>query len=37
MKDMKGKIELAALTSKGISFISDKYLPEKIRKKDWLD
>jgi DNA topoisomerase-6 subunit A len=37
MKDMKAKMELAALSSKGITFISEKYLPEKIRKKDFLD
>jgi DNA topoisomerase-6 subunit A len=36
MKDMKGKVELAALSSKGISFISDVYLPEKIKKKDFI-
>ncbi|MEM5878957.1 MAG: DNA topoisomerase IV subunit A [Candidatus Aenigmatarchaeota archaeon] len=37
MKDMKAKAELAALSSKGITFISDKYLPEKIKNKDFLD
>jgi DNA topoisomerase-6 subunit A len=37
MKEMKAKAELAALSSKGITFISDKYLPEKIKNKDWLD
>lgn len=37
MKDMKAKAELAALSSKGITFISEKYLPEKIRKKDFID
>jgi DNA topoisomerase-6 subunit A len=37
MKEMKAKAELAALSSKGITFISDKYLPEKIKKKDFLD
>jgi DNA topoisomerase-6 subunit A len=37
MKEMKAKAELAALSSKGITFISEKYLPEKIRKKDFLD
>jgi DNA topoisomerase-6 subunit A len=37
MKDMKAKMELAALSSKGITFISEKYLPEKIKKKDFLD
>jgi len=37
MNDMKGKVELAALTSKGISFISEKYIPEKIKNKDWID
>ena len=36
MKDLKGKVELAALSSKGISFISDVYLPEKIKKKDYI-
>ncbi|OGI12218.1 hypothetical protein A3K64_02705 [Candidatus Micrarchaeota archaeon RBG_16_36_9] len=37
MKDAKGKIELAALSSKGISFISDTYIPEKIKRKEWLE
>jgi len=37
MGDMKGKVELAALSSKGITFISDTYLPQKIKKKDFLD
>ncbi|MBI2542815.1 MAG: DNA topoisomerase IV subunit A [Candidatus Aenigmarchaeota archaeon] len=37
MKEMKSKVELAALSSKGITFISDTYLPEKIKKKDFLD
>jgi len=37
MKEMKAKAELAALSSKGITFISEKYLPEKIRKKDFID
>ncbi|NIO45061.1 MAG: DNA topoisomerase VI [Candidatus Aenigmarchaeota archaeon] len=36
MKELKGKVELAALSSKGISFISDTYIPEKIKKKEWL-
>jgi len=36
MKEMKSKAELAALSSRGITFISDKYIPEKIKKKDWL-
>ena len=31
------KLELEALSSKGISFISEEYLPKKLRKKDWLD
>ena len=37
MKEQKGKVELDALVNKGISFVSDKYLPEKIKNKDWLD
>lgn len=35
--DIKGKVELAALTSRGISFLSDVYLPEKIKNKDWIE
>lgn len=37
MKEMKAKAELAALSSKGITFISEKYLPEKIKNKDFVD
>ncbi len=37
MKEMGAKAEIQALSSRGISFISDKYLPEKIKKKDFLD
>ncbi|HLC59005.1 MAG TPA: DNA topoisomerase IV subunit A [archaeon] len=36
-KDLGGKVELAALSSKGITFISDKYIPNKIKNKEWLD
>jgi len=37
MKEFNGKVEIQALTARGISFISDTYLPEKIRKKEFLD
>jgi DNA topoisomerase-6 subunit A len=37
MGALKGKVELAALTSKGITFLSDKYIPEKIKNKDWIE
>ena len=37
MKENSAKVEIQALSSKGISFISEKYLPEKIKKKDFLD
>jgi DNA topoisomerase-6 subunit A len=37
MKELKGKVELAALTSKGIAFIAEKYVPEKIKNKDWIE
>jgi len=36
-KELKGKVELAALSSKGITFISDTYIPNKIKNKEWLD
>lgn len=37
MKTLKAKAEIQALSSRGISFITDKYLPEKIRKEDWIE
>ena len=38
MKDqLKGKVEIQALSARGISFISETYLPEKIKNKDFLE
>lgn len=37
MKEFNAKVEIQALSSRGISFISEKYLPEKIKNKDFLD
>ncbi len=37
MKTLKAKAEIQALSSRGISFISEKYLPEKIKNKDWIE
>jgi len=37
MKQFDAKVEIQALSSKGITFISDKYLPEKIKKNDFLE
>ncbi len=37
MKDFGCKAEIQALSSRGISFISEKYLPQKIKKRDWID
>ena len=37
MKQNGAKAEIQALSSRGITFISDKYLPEKIKNKDWLE
>ncbi|MEM4264135.1 MAG: DNA topoisomerase IV subunit A [Candidatus Woesearchaeota archaeon] len=37
MKAFKAKAEIQALSSRGISFISDKYLPEKIKKQEWIE
>jgi DNA topoisomerase-6 subunit A len=37
MKGYGAKAEIQALSARGISFISDKYLPEKIKNKDFLD
>ncbi|MBW3019003.1 DNA topoisomerase IV subunit A [Candidatus Woesearchaeota archaeon] len=37
MKQFGAKAEIQSLSARGITFISDKYLPEKIKKKDFLD
>lgn len=37
MKDFGAKVEIQALSARGISFISERYLPEKIKKQEWLD
>ena len=37
MKKSGAKAEIQALSARGISFISDTYLPEKIKKKDFLE
>ena len=37
MKEFGAKVEIQALSSKGISFISEKYLPEKIKRQEFLD
>ncbi|MEW5896542.1 MAG: DNA topoisomerase IV subunit A [Nanoarchaeota archaeon] len=37
MKEFGAKVEIQALSSKGITFISDRYLPEKIKKGEFLD
>lgn len=31
------KMEIEALSSRGVTFISDVYLPEKLKSRDWLD
>ena len=37
MKKAGAKVEIQALSSRGITFISDTYLPEKIKKNDFID
>jgi DNA topoisomerase-6 subunit A len=37
MKEFNGKVEIQALATKGISFISDVYLPYKIKNKEFLE
>ena len=37
MKKLKSKAEIQALSARGISFISDKYLPDKIKRKEFID
>jgi len=33
----RSKLEIEALTSKGLKFLMDTYIPEKIQAKDWID
>ncbi len=35
--ERKAKLEIEALTSKGLRFLADKYLPEKIETGDWIE
>ncbi len=37
MKEFDAKVEIQSLSSRGISFISERYLPEKIKNKDWIE
>ena len=37
MKEFNGKAEIQALTARGISFISEIYLPSKIKNKEFLE
>jgi DNA topoisomerase-6 subunit A len=37
IEELKGKVELDALVTKGITFISDTYIPSKMKNKEWLD
>ncbi len=37
MKEFGAKVEIQALSSRGITFISEKYLPEKIKRGEFLD
>lgn len=35
--DKEAKLEIEALTSKGLKFLMDEYIPKKINVKDWID
>lgn len=37
LKKLNAKAEIQALSARGISFISEKYLPQKIKNRDFLD
>ncbi len=37
MKEFNGKVEIQALATRGVSFISERYLPEKIKNQDFLE
>ncbi|MDP8012772.1 MAG: DNA topoisomerase IV subunit A [Nanoarchaeota archaeon] len=37
MEKLQAKVELDAFTAKGLSFMTDEYIPNKIKEKDFLD
>ena len=37
MLDNKFKLEVEALLSKSISYVTEEYVPQRLRKRDWLD
>jgi DNA topoisomerase-6 subunit A len=37
MKSFGAKAEIQALSARGITFITDKYLPSKIKNKEWIE
>jgi DNA topoisomerase-6 subunit A len=37
MLDNGFKLEVEALISKDISYVTETYVPERLRKRDWLD
>jgi DNA topoisomerase-6 subunit A len=36
-EEKKAKLEIEALTSKGLSFLMDSYIPNKISSGDWIE
>lgn len=37
MKEFKAKAEIQAMSARGITFISETYLPDKIKRQDWIE
>jgi DNA topoisomerase VI subunit A len=37
MEKLQAKVELDAFTAKGLSFMTEEYIPNKIKEKDFLD
>lgn len=37
MESLGVKLELEALSNKGLSFVTEEYLPKKLKEQDWLD
>jgi DNA topoisomerase-6 subunit A len=37
MRQAGAKVEIQSLSARGITFISDVYLPEKIKNQEWID
>ena len=37
VREDRRKVEVEGLITKGVRYVSEEYVPERLKKKDWLD